>query len=122
MAVQSMQITQKQGVIIARLEGHVKVPHQTALQVRVLVDVIVLRSLDHAERMAQVPGTTMPEQIFQRMHRYSSRQDQSRAGTVIAVEQVQAIRAAGWSGRYLMSPSSTRAVLAVLAVLEAGLS
>jgi hypothetical protein len=45
-----------------------------------VVGVMVLRDLQHARRIAQVPGVTVPEAVFTRLHQYESEADQAQAG------------------------------------------
>ena len=80
----------------------------------ILVGVLILTSLAHAERMAQVPGVIVPDPILERMGRYEVPGDQARAGQEIAVEQIRWIRREGWAGLYLMSPSSHQPVIEAL--------
>lgn len=82
---------------------------------RILVGVMILTSAEQARRMAQVPGVVLPASILQRMAARSDPLDQAKVGQEIAAEQVAWVRREGWAGVYLMSPSSTAAVLAVLA-------
>ena len=80
----------------------------------ILVGVLILTSLAHAERMAQVPGVIVPGSVIDRMHRFAEVEDQAKMGIDIAVEQIRWIRQQGWAGLYLMSPSTHRPVLDVL--------
>jgi methionine synthase / methylenetetrahydrofolate reductase(NADPH) len=83
-------------------------------QVPILAGVLVLTSLDHARRMAQVPGVVVPEALLRRFARLESPADQARLGVEIAVEQVRRVRAEGWAGLYLMSPASFARTVEVL--------
>ncbi len=83
-------------------------------QVPILVGVMVLRGLEHARRIAEVPGVIVPEAIFARLAAYADPADQAKAGVELAAEQVRQVRAEGWSGLYLMSPAGPQPVLAVL--------
>jgi homocysteine S-methyltransferase len=87
--------------------------------VPVLVGVLILRSLSHARRMSDVPGVVVPDAVMQRLGACDDPQDQARIGQDIAAEQIGHIRAAGWSGLYLMSPASHQPIVDVL---RAGLS
>ncbi len=83
-------------------------------KVPIVVGVMVLRDLQHARRIAQVPGVTVPEAVFTRLQQYESEADQAQAGIELAAEQARWIRREGWAGLYLMSPSSHQPVLEVL--------
>ena len=83
-------------------------------RVPIVVGVMVLRGFQHARRIAQVPGVTVPKDIFTRLVRYHGEADQARAGIELAAEQIRWVRDEGWSGLYLMSPSSHQPVLEVL--------
>ena len=75
---------------------------------------MVLRGLEHARRIAEVPGVVVPEKIFARLAVYADPADQAKAGVELAAEQVRQVRAEGWSGLYLMSPAGHQPVLEVL--------
>ena len=79
-----------------------------------LIGVLILTSLGHARRMAQVPGVIVPDSVFARMEKFEGVEDQAKVGEEVAVEQVRWIKEQGWSGLYLMSPSTHRPVLEVL--------
>ena len=83
-------------------------------QVPIVVGVMVLRGLEHARRIAEVPGVVVPEEIFARLTAYADPADQAKAGIELAAEQVRQVRAEGWSGLYLMSPAGHQPVLEVL--------
>ena len=83
-------------------------------QVPIVVGVMVLRGLEHARRIAEVPGVVVPEKIFARLAVYADPADQAKAGVELAAEQVRQVRAEGWSGLYLMSPAGHQPVLEVL--------
>ena len=83
-----------------------------------LVGVMVLANLEHAQRMAQVPGVVIPEQLLQRIAARATVEDQAKVGRDIAAEQIQELVRQGWSGVYLMS---TAVGLGTLDVLRAGL-
>lgn len=80
----------------------------------ILVGVLILRGLDHALRMREVPGVVVPDEIIKRFDANHSLEDQARIGQDIAAEQIRHIRSAGWSGLYLMSPASHRPIIDVL--------
>ena len=83
-------------------------------RVPIIVGVMVLRGLEHARRIAEVPGVVVPEEIFAKLAGYADPADQAKAGVELAAEQVRQVRAEGWSGLYLMSPSGHQPVLEVL--------
>lgn len=83
-------------------------------EVPVLIGVMVLTSLAHAHRFAQVPGVHMPESIFERIGRFDDVEDQGKAGLELALEQTRRIKSQGWGGLYLMSPASPKPALEVL--------
>jgi 5,10-methylenetetrahydrofolate reductase len=75
---------------------------------------MVLASLDHARRIAQIPGVIVPKEILDRLSAYDDVADQAKAGQEIAAEQVRWVVREGWAGLYLMSPATTRGVVEVL--------
>ncbi len=83
-------------------------------QVRICVGVMVLDSLDHAKRLAQVPGVVMPHSVIERIARFENPEDQASAGIELAIGQVQRVRRDGWAGLYLISPGAHAPVLDVL--------
>lgn len=83
-------------------------------RVKALVGVLVLTSLEHARRFDQVPGVSVPEEVFGRLGRYEQVADQAKAGRELAAEQIRWIRTNGWAGLYLMSPASHGPLLEVL--------
>ena len=78
----------------------------------------MLASLEHAQRMAQVPGVVIPAALLQRIAAMSSVSDQAKVGRDIAAEQIRELVREGWAGVYLMS---TAVGLGTLEVLRAGL-
>ncbi len=56
----------------------------------------------------------IPNTIYERLGAYKDPADQASIGKQIAIEQVQAVRRAGWSGLYLMSPATHHCVVEVL--------
>lgn len=84
------------------------------VQTPVLVGVMVLTGVEHAQRFAQVPGVVVPQGVFDRLGRYERPEDQAKAGVELAVEQVSWVRRNGWAGLYLMSPASHEPVIEVL--------
>ena len=82
----------------------------------VLIGVLLLANLEHARRMAAVPGVVVPDAVFDRIARFDRIEDQAAAGAELAAEQVQWIRQEGWAGLYLMSPASHSRILDVLRV------
>lgn len=83
-------------------------------QTPILIGVLILRGLEHALRMRDVPGVVVPAEVTDRFAAYDDPKDQARVGQEIAAEQIRRIRAEGWSGLYLMSPASHRPVVDVL--------
>jgi homocysteine S-methyltransferase len=83
-------------------------------RIPVLIGVMILTGLEHARRVGQVPGVTIPDTIYARLAAFDRPDDQARVGRDIAFEQIRWIKANGWPGLYLMSPSSHRPILEVL--------
>jgi homocysteine S-methyltransferase len=83
-------------------------------KVPMLVGVLVLANLDHARRMAAVPGVVVPDEVFDRLSKYDKVEDQAAAGAELAAEQVRWIHREGWAGLYLMSPATHRRIIEVL--------
>jgi homocysteine S-methyltransferase len=83
-------------------------------QVAVLPGVMILRGLDHAGRISEVPGVVIPEEVFERLQRFEKKADQLKAGIELASEQIRLIRRSGWAGLYLMSPGSSEGVFETL--------
>lgn len=83
-------------------------------RISILVGVMVLTGLEHAKRVGEVPGVTIPASVFERLASFDSPEDQAMAGQEIAMEQIRWIREQGWSGLYLMSPASHQRVLDTL--------
>lgn len=80
----------------------------------ILVGVMILASLQQAQRMAQVPGVTIPDAVLQRLATQANPADQAKIGVEIAMEQVAWVKREGWNGLYLMSPVGPAGVLEVL--------
>ena len=87
-------------------------------QVPILVGVLILTSLEHAQRMGQVPGVVVPQAVYDRMAAYPDSEDQAKAGREIAIEQIEWVREQGWAGLYLMSPASFPAAIDALNEVE----
>ena len=83
-----------------------------------LVGVMVLANFEHAQRMAQVPGVVVPDEVLQKFASYADVKDQAKCGLELAGEQVRQLVTGGWSGVYLMS---TAVGAGTLDVLRAGL-
>ncbi|HEX5398928.1 MAG TPA: homocysteine S-methyltransferase family protein [Verrucomicrobiae bacterium] len=83
-----------------------------------LVGVMVLTSLEHARRMTQIPGLSVPDAVLNRLSAFTDPLDQAKAGAEIAAEQIRWVVREGWAGVYLMSPAT---VAGVCNVLRAGL-
>jgi homocysteine S-methyltransferase len=81
---------------------------------RILVGVLVLTSLAHAERFAQVPGVRVPPDVFAHFARFSDEADQRKLGLELAVSHAQRVSDEGWAGLYLMSPASPQSLPLVL--------
>ncbi|MEE3233170.1 MAG: homocysteine S-methyltransferase family protein [Candidatus Latescibacterota bacterium] len=79
-----------------------------------LIGVIVLNGLEHAKRMAAVPGVVIPDNVLSKIARYDNIEDQKEAGAEIASKQIRWAREEGWSGTYLMSPASHDKIIQVL--------
>jgi len=83
-------------------------------EVPIVVGVMVLTGLEHAKRVAQVPGVTIPESVFERLGRFDSAEDQAKEAQEIAMDQIRWIKEQGWPGLYLMSPASHAKVIDIL--------
>lgn len=83
-------------------------------RVRCLIGVMVLTSLEHAQRMAQVPGVVVPESILRRLAAFPAVADQAKLGQEFAAEQIRGLVRAGWAGVYLMSTASGAGTIDVL--------
>lgn len=86
-------------------------------RIPILVGVMILTSLEHAKRVGQVPGVTIPTSVLERLASFDSPEDQALAGQDIAMEQIRWTREQGWSGLYLMSPASHQRVIEILGAL-----
>lgn len=86
-------------------------------RVPALIGIMILTGLEHAKRVGQVPGVTIPDCIYERLSRFDTVEDQAKAGQEIAMEQIRWIREAGWPGLYLMSPASHARVIDTLGAL-----
>ncbi|MBI4306804.1 MAG: homocysteine S-methyltransferase family protein, partial [Chloroflexi bacterium] len=80
----------------------------------ILIGVMILGSLEQAQRMAQVPGVVVPDDLLDRFGKYESPEDQLKLGQEVAIEQIKRIREQGRPGIYLMSPASHKPVIPVL--------
>ena len=87
-------------------------------QTAFLIGVMVLKSFEHAQRMAQVPGVVIPDAILKRFSSMPDLADQARVGLDFAAEQIRWLVREGWAGVYLMS---TAAGSGTVDVLRAGL-
>ena len=83
-------------------------------EIAIVVGVMILTGLDHARRVAQIPGVMIPDEIYDRLAVYEPVEDQAKVGREIAAEQAHGVREGGWAGLYLMSPSSLEPVTEVL--------
>ncbi|MBM3934311.1 MAG: hypothetical protein FJ319_08430 [SAR202 cluster bacterium] len=86
-------------------------------QVPILVGVMVLTSLEQARRVGETPGVVIPQAVYDRLAAFQQPEDQAKVGRDIAIEHAQWVRANGWPGLYLMSPSSTAMTIEVLKAL-----
>ena len=66
-------------------------------RVPILVGVLILRSLEHALRMRDVPGVVVPDEVVQRLGATDDVEEQIRIGQQVAAEQIHHIRDEGWS-------------------------
>lgn len=87
-------------------------------QTRCLIGVMVLTSLEHAQRMADVPGVVVPDALLQRFAALPRVADQTKLGQEIAAGQIRDLVREGWAGVYLMS---TAIGAGTVDVLRAGL-
>jgi methionine synthase I (cobalamin-dependent)/5,10-methylenetetrahydrofolate reductase len=83
----------------------------------VLPGVMVINSAAHANRIAQIPGVSLPGNVIDQLSRFEDPKDQAKAGLDLAVSQANSYRSDGWAGLYLMSPASMGAAKAVLKTL-----
>ena len=79
-----------------------------------LIGVMILNGLEHAKRMASVPGVVIPIEVFSKITHYDKIEDQKKVGAEIASEQIRWAQAEGWAGIYLMSPASHEKIIQVL--------
>jgi len=84
---------------------------------RILPGVMVLRSVQHAHRMANVPGVNLPIDVIEALEKYDDSSDQAKKGIEIASAQAISYRSEGWNGIYLMSPASLGSAIEVLKTL-----
>ncbi|MDA1280163.1 MAG: homocysteine S-methyltransferase family protein [Chloroflexi bacterium] len=90
-------------------------PYREAIPV--IPGVMVLRSSEHAARIAQIPGVNVPRTILNDIARFERSEDQAKVGLDLAVAQARSYKSEGWSGLYLMSPASMGAAVGVLKAL-----
>ena len=83
-------------------------------QVAILIGVMILTGLEHARRVAEIPGVSIPSDILDRLGAYAEPADQAKVARDIAIEQAGWVKQQGWAGLYLMSPGSMRLTLDVL--------
>lgn len=93
------------------LDGLMK---QVGRGARFFIGVMVLQSVDHARRVAEVPGVVLPDEVIAKLSRYDRLEDQAKAGIEMAAAQIREVRADGWSGVYVMSPTGHEPLLEVL--------
>jgi homocysteine S-methyltransferase len=83
-------------------------------RVPILVGVMILTGLEHARRVAQIPGVSIPSECLDRLGAHADPADQAKVARDIAIEQVRWVKREGWAGLYLMSPGSMQLTLDVL--------
>jgi homocysteine S-methyltransferase len=83
----------------------------------VLPGVMVINSAAHANRIAQIPGVSLPVNVIEQLSRFEDPKDQAKVGLDLAVAQANSYRSDGWAGLYLMSPASMGAAKVVLKTL-----
>ena len=88
--------------------------HKFRSQSSFLVGVMILNGLEHAKRMAAVPGVVIPDNVFSKITSFEKIEDQKKVGADIASEQIRWARKEGWAGIYLMSPASHKYIISVL--------
>ncbi len=81
---------------------------------RILIGVMILRSLEHARRVGDVPGVIIPDSVLERLGRYDKPSDQAKVAEAFAAEQIAWVKREGWAGLYLMSPASHGCIVDVL--------
>ena len=94
------------------------VPEPFRAKVPILIGVMILTGLEHARRVAEIPGVSVPSETFDRLGANVEPAGQAKVATEIAVEQVRLVKRQGWAGLYLMSPGSMRLTLDVLRALD----
>ena len=82
--------------------------------VPVIVGVMILSGAEHAQRIGQVPGINVPEDMISKLASYQTPADQSKAAWELAGDQIRHIRKVGVSGVYLMSPATHGPIIDVL--------
>lgn len=85
---------------------------------RIIVGVMLLTSLAHAERFAQVPGVRVPQEVFDRFAAFDDEADQQKAGLELAISQAMRVRDEGWAGLYLMAPAAPHLAPGLLGELK----
>jgi len=83
-------------------------------QVAILVGVMVLTGLEHARRVAKIPGVSIPSDFIDRLAAYADPADQAKVARDIAIEQARWVKRQGWAGLYLMSSGLIQLTLDVL--------
>lgn len=69
----------------------------------VLVGTLVLEGEEHAGRVAEIPGVSIPPAVWERLRSFERPADQAKAGGEMAIDQMRWIREQGWAGVYLVS-------------------
>lgn len=83
-------------------------------QVAILIGVMILTGLEHARRVAEIPGVSIPSEVLDRLGAYAEPADQAKVARDIAIEQARWVKRQDWAGLYLMSPGSMQLTLDVL--------
>ena len=83
-------------------------------QVAILVGVMILTGLEHARRVAKIPGVSIPTDFIDRLAAYADPADQAKVARDIAIEQARWVKRQGWAGLYLMSSGLMQLTLDVL--------
>jgi homocysteine S-methyltransferase len=95
-------------------EKPLEVVLQAQRNIPVIVGVMILSGAEHAQRIGQVPGINVPEEMISKLASYETPADQSKAAWELAGDQIRHIRKAGISGVYLMSPATHDPIIDVL--------
>lgn len=83
-------------------------------RIPILVGVMILTGLDHAQRVGETPGVVIPQAVLDRLGRFVRAEDQAKVGVELAAEQIRWVHQEGWPGLYLMSPGALDPIVEVL--------